>query len=98
VKSALIDMLGSALEHPNIIPNLILFNNTAFTVEFDETNYLRKVEEIRASGGTEFTKAFRHLGSEMRRVKLQTGKDLMFKDLTSVRLYCNFMQIACCTL
>ncbi|XP_061164855.1 uncharacterized protein LOC133173822 [Saccostrea echinata] len=76
VKDALTEILGNALQHSNIITDLFLFNNMAFTVDFDRSNYLHKIEEIKASGGTCFSKAFSHLGAEMKRIEEKAEKEI----------------------
>lgn len=76
VKSALRDILDGALDQPSMVTNLILFNNEAWTVKLDRTNYLSQVEQIRSSGGTNFSAAFEHVGNEMRKVKKNTGANL----------------------
>lgn len=76
MKSALRDILDGALDQPSMVTDLILFNNEASTVKLDRTNYLSQVEQIRSNGGTNFSAAFSHVGTEIKKAKKKTGANL----------------------
>lgn len=93
VKSALRDILDGALDQPSMVTDLILFNNEASTVKLDRTNYLSQVEQIRSNGGTNFSAAFAHVGTEIKKAKKKTDKKIektvivFLTDGVDARLY-----------